>query len=126
MLGSEADLENFMKLMEAAVDSLAKNDFAYAVLKFAVMVGKPELVSMILNKGLDVNTQDERYGYTPLHLAAFHGQKCVAELLIDNGANVELVSKGCGGVIPGRTPAELARFRGHEDVALLLEHASRA
>jgi len=124
MMGSEEDFQNFMRIVEAAGDSFAKNEVGYAILKFAVMLGRPELVASILDKGFDVNLQDERYGYTPLHLAAFHGNKGVAELLIENGANVELPSKGCGGIIPGRTAAELARFRGHEELAALLEHAA--
>jgi ankyrin len=54
-------------------------------------------------------------GQTPLSLAAFYGQKEVAELLLAN-KKVEVNAKD----IQGATPLRLAVFKGHEDVAELL------
>ena len=51
---------------------------------------------------------------TPLHWAAYGGQKAVAELLIERGANINLKDK------LNLTPLDLAVRYGGEDVAELL------
>ena len=53
----------------------------------AVFDGVIARVQAELDKGVDVNTEDE-FGFTPLHFAAWVGHKAIAELLIENGADV--------------------------------------
>ena len=62
-----------------------------------------------LDKGVDVNVKD-RFGFTPLHFAA---TKEIAELLINEGADVNAKDKGW-------TPLYHAAWRGHKEVAELL------
>jgi len=53
-------------------------------------------------------------GWTALHHAAFKGQKEVAELLIDKGADVNAKDKN------GGTPLHIASSRGQKEIAELL------
>lgn len=104
-----------------------------------------------INKGADVNSEDE-YGITPLIAAAFYGHLEMAELLLNNGADVNahkssdypplaaailqdresvvklLLSSGANVNIRlgnGRTPLHLAVFDGCEDIVeLLIAHGA--
>jgi ankyrin repeat protein len=53
----------------------------------AVEYNDLETVKRLIGKGADVNAPDED-GMTPLHIAAVVGRKDVAELLIENGADI--------------------------------------
>jgi hypothetical protein len=47
----------------------------------------------LLSKGADVNAQD-KYGWTPLHIAAYYGADRIVDLLLAEGADVTKVTKG--------------------------------
>ena len=66
-----------------------------------------------LDKGVDVNTEDE-FGFTPLHFAAIKGYKEIAELLIANGAEVNAKDN------QGGTPLDRAEEAEHTEIANLL------
>ncbi|MHC4630332.1 MAG: ankyrin repeat domain-containing protein, partial [Planctomycetota bacterium] len=68
--------------------------------------------SLIANRA-DVNTKDQD-GETPLHYAAEHGDKHVAELLIANGADVNAKNNN------DETPLHCATRWGYKDVIKLL------
>ena len=65
---------------------LAINAFA-APIHDAAEAGDLAGVQAELDKGVDVNVKD-MLGFTPLHLAAWHGHKEIVDLLITNGADV--------------------------------------
>jgi len=74
-------------------------------------------VEKFLAEGVDVNTKGDticQEGWTPLHHAAFHGQKSVAEVLLEKGAQVNATSQA------GRTALHEAAWRGSTDLAQLL------
>lgn len=58
-------------------------------------------------------------GWTPLHLAAFFGQREAVRALLDAGADVRSVSRNS----LGNTPLHAATAGKHADAALLLLHA---
>jgi hypothetical protein len=71
---------------------------------------------LLANKA-DVNAKDDVNGWTPLHAAAFRGQKDVAELLLASNAVVNPKDNR------GDTPLHIAVQKGSKDVVeLLLAH----
>jgi len=48
-----------------------------------------------------VNSKDFKLGQTPLHIAAYYGQKDIVEALLKAGADLKLTDKN------GKTPLEL-------------------
>jgi hypothetical protein len=61
-----------------------------------------------------VSSKDEKYGQTPLHIAAFNDYKDLAEFLIANKADVNAKAKN------GSTPLHLAAAKGNKDIVELL------
>lgn len=82
-------------------------------LHIASLLGHFTVVRRLLNKGVDISTQDSD-GSTALHHAVDRGHKEVAELLLENGANI------AAGDDHGRTALQQAVFRGHGEIARLL------
>ena len=60
------------------------------------------------------------YGWTPLHFAALNGETSIANLLLQANASPTAVIKD------GRTPAQLAKHQGHDDLAARLLEAEQA
>ncbi len=69
-------------------------------------------VQAMLDAGVKVDVKDD--GWTPLMVAAFHGHKDIAELLIANGANVNAKDAA------GRTPLYIAAMESHMETVELL------
>lgn len=61
-----------------------------------------------------VSSKDEKYGQTPLHIAAFNDHRDVAEFLVANNADVNAKAKN------GSTPLHLAAAKGNKDMVELL------
>lgn len=61
-----------------------------------------------------VSSKDEKYGQTPLHVAAFNDRLEVAKLLIENKADINAVANN------GSTPLHLAAAKGNKDIVELL------
>ena len=78
--------------------------------------GITETVEELLEKGVDINGQNE-YGNTALHATAFSGQADMAKLLCKYGADVNIKNKY------GWTSLHLASRYGFKDVVeILLEN----
>ncbi len=71
-------------------------------LHHAAWKGHPEVATLLLDAGADVNAQNRNahWGGTPLHAAAHGNQRVAVELLIARGAEVNATS--CN----GRTPLQ--------------------
>jgi hypothetical protein len=81
----------------------------------AARSGDLEKVKSLVKEHPDlVSSQDELYGQTPLHIAAFNGHKDVAEFLLANGADVNAKAKN------GSTPLHLAAAKGYNGIVELL------
>ncbi|KAL1595277.1 hypothetical protein SLS60_009967 [Paraconiothyrium brasiliense] len=82
-------------------------------LMVASYFGHSAVVSLLLNKGADLESKNIG-GKTPLSYAAMNGYEAVVKLLLVNGADLEHNSKR------GQTPLSLAAENGHEAVVKLL------
>ncbi len=75
-----------------------------------------DLVQMLLDANADPNARSASDG-TPLHSAAFTGDVAVMQLLLAYGADATAVDN------KGHTPLDIARDRGHSEIAALLHHS---
>ncbi|XP_052760903.1 ankyrin repeat domain-containing protein 17-like isoform X2 [Mya arenaria] len=83
-------------------------------LTLACAGGHSELVTLLLNKGADIEHRDKK-GFTPLILAATAGHTDVVEILLENGADIEAQSERTKD-----TPLSLACSGGRYEVVELL------
>lgn len=77
----------------------------------AVEKGNALVVEEFINAGVFLDMSSPPSGCTPLHWAASNGNKAVAQLLVERGANVNAED------FWGRTPADSARNARHEALA---------
>jgi ankyrin repeat protein len=56
------------------------------LLDLAARYGRIEVVEVLMNRGAEIDFQDDA-GYTPLHHAAWNNEKAIVELLIGRNAN---------------------------------------
>lgn len=84
--------------------------------------GDLEQIKRLVGEGGNVNYvyKPDIYGYTTLHLAAYYALNEIVEYLIQNGADVNVISKD------GKTPLDLAEER-HKDSTkeILLSYKAR-
>lgn len=81
----------------------------------AVKNGDLEKVKVLLKENPQLlPSKDDRHGWTPLHCAAFYGQKDVAKFLLADGADINAKDRS------GMTPLHLTAFDAQSDVAELL------
>ena len=73
-----------------------------------------ELVRRLLDAGADPNARSASGG-TPLHTAAFTGDRRVLDLLLARGGDASIRNE------QGNTAADIANQRGHPEMARLLE-----
>lgn len=76
--------------------------------------GSRDVASLLFSKGADLEAVTDE-GWTPLHMAAMHGNGALAEQLLGRGAKVDPRDKA------GRTPLDLAG--GSEPVTRILSEA---
>lgn len=102
----------------ARVDAVSQNAQQNQPLHAALALGRnPDTILLLLDHGADPNAR-QTGGFTPLFSAAAANCSDLAELLISHGAKAFLANDD------GKTPAQYARDRGHEDLATWLEAQS--
>lgn len=84
----------------------------------AARFGEIYVCQRLLGGGKNVDSRDQD-GETPLHFAAWYGHAEVAELLIDNGADLNATGETYGG-----TPLQWARQKGNVEIVRMLEEAA--
>jgi ankyrin repeat protein len=86
----------------------------------AAYAGQTDIVGQALKDGESIDATDPRYGATALIFAAQQGHLETVKLLLDNHADMNVLSK------LGQTALGQAAFNGHLDVVkLLLEHGAK-
>ncbi len=100
----------------AAVDAIAANPTQVMPLHSAASARNLEAARLLLEHGAPVNTRQQG-GWVPLHAAAQNGDRPMVELLLKHGADPKLVNDA------GKTAANIAREKGHTEIAGLLGKA---
>lgn len=80
-----------------------------------IMQKKTDDIQAMIDKGVKINAHDAVSGITPLVMASMHGRLEIAQLLVKNGADVNLAAKN------GTTPLIAAASKSLELVKFLLE-----
>jgi ankyrin repeat protein len=98
----------------AAVDAVADNPMQVMPLHSAASARNLEAARLLLEHGAPVNAR-QHGGWVPIHAAAQNADRPMVELLLKHRANPKLAND------EGKTPAMVAREKGREDIAALLE-----
>ena len=77
-------------------------------------VNEPEIINLLVKSGANVNAQDAE-GFTPLHMAAIHGNLKIVKKLVDLDADVNIVTTD------GKNAAELAHLNEELEIEEYLE-----
>ena len=100
----------------AAVDAVAANSTQVMPLHSAASARNLQAARLLLEHGAPsiVNARQQG-GWVPIHAAAQNGDRPRVELLLKHNADPKLAND------EGKTPAMVAREKGHEELAILLE-----
>ncbi|KAH9979166.1 hypothetical protein BJV74DRAFT_879418 [Russula compacta] len=111
--GLEKMVIDLLSLLDVRVDTPSRVSLARAMehktsggqtlLHFAAFLRYPALVHFLIEHEVDKDARDHN-GYTALHLASLVGAQSCASVLLDAGADVEIVN------VEGKTAQELAHF----------------
>jgi ankyrin repeat protein len=108
------DIAELLIAEGADIDAVSKNGMAVTPLHSALANRNGRIAMILIGKGADVNARSGA-GYMPLHYTAANNMETIAEVLLERG--VDTAAREA----EGRTPYELARQKGHEDLAGLIE-----
>lgn len=81
----------------------------------AVAANLFEATACLLINGASTEIKEKLFGWTPLFIGAAEGYSDIVRLLVNNGANINILDDG------GWTPMEHAVLRGHLEVAKIVE-----
>lgn len=98
------------------------NELGQNLLQEAIAYCKDNIAVDLVNRGIDINHQDNR-GLAPLHYCAQHGNLTIAELLLVKKADVNIKDTY------GNNPLWYAVFYAHDDyqlVKLLIKYGADA
>lgn len=100
----------------ASVGAVANNPTRVMPLHSAASARNLEAARLLLEHGAPVNARQQA-GWVPLHAAALNGDRALVDLLLQYGGDHGLTND------EGKTPAMVARDKGHSEIAALLEPA---
>ncbi len=115
--GSPSGGRSMQFLLEHGADPKARDRAGFNLLMPAAAVDAG-LVTMLMDKGLDLKLSTDEGGFTPLHVAAGAGNLASARLLLSKGANPNAANTFAGKVkfgdiqLKGMTPLMLASTLG--------------
>ena len=78
------------------------------------IINEPEIIDLLVKSGANVNAQDAE-GFTPLHMAAIHGNLKIVKKLVDLEADVNIITTD------GKNAAELAHLNEELEIEEYLE-----
>lgn len=109
------DYEILMLLIESGADIYDFDDEGVSVFDMAITYTNIPLVLFMIEQGINVNKTQRRSGFTPLMAAACYGRIEIAKILLEHGANKDLVD------FKGFTATDFARKMNKKSILELLE-----
>jgi uncharacterized protein len=103
----------------APIDAVAANPMQVMPLHSAASARNLDAARLLLEHGAPVNAR-QHGGWVAIHAAAQNGDRPTVELLLKHKADPTLANDA------GKTPSMVAREKGHEEIAQLLENAKKA
>lgn len=98
----------------ALVDAVASNPMKVMPLHSAASARNLEAARLLLEHGAPVNARQQG-GWVPIHAAAQNGDLAMVELMLQHGADPKVANDD------SKTPAMVAKEKGHAEIAALLE-----
>lgn len=108
------DIESVKLFIDAGFDTAIIDSAGTPLLSLSVRAQFPEVVSILLSAGADVNKQSLDRGYSPLMDSAQKGDVAIATILLEHGALTNLKSKD------GQTALIICAGRGDVEFSRLL------
>ena len=113
------DKEIVVLLIEKGADPAGRDGKGFTALHAAAHMGYVDIVELLIERGVDVNDQENTSRITPLHAAAERDYQDVAKVLLLNDVDLNLKTES------GHTPVILAVLNQHADmVKLLRDHGA--
>ena len=119
-LRAQCDMETLMLLIESGADIFDFDDEGVSVFDMAVTYDNKEMINYLIEQGKDVNHTTRKSGFTALMAAACYGRVEIAQILLENGANVEAKD------IKGFTALDFARKMNKKSILTLLNYDANA
>ena len=113
---ARCDKETLMLLIESGADIFDFDDEGVSIFDMAVTYDNIEIINLLLEKGMDVNTTNRRSGFTALMAAACYGRVEIAKILLANGADQTVRDS------KGFTAIDFARKMNKKSVLVLLDY----
>lgn len=114
ILACELDDVEICSLLIGNGADVNKFNYAGVPLHYSVNSGSLKIVSLLIKNGAKLDEQCRIFRLTPLGLAILDGNYKITRFLIDQGANLEIVSRG------GWRPLHIATSRGDIELITLL------
>lgn len=115
IVAEEGDL-SLLEILSASGANLSQlNRVGQSALAIAARFGHQKIVKYLLNNGVNPNLAGEEYALTPLIGAAINGSAGIIEMLLNAGAQIELVD-----VVNQAPPLHWALFYRNEEAAIAL------
>lgn len=109
------DTSSFVTAIKTVEDANThRSDNNKTILMYSAWMGNEEAVNHLLEKGADINMQDET-GATALHLAIWKNHESIALKLLEKGADFNLLSKD------GMSAMDIAILKGNQNILKVLD-----
>ena len=114
------DSELIKLLIDSGADIYDFDNEGVSIFDMAVTYDNLEMVEYLINDGIDVNKTTRRSGFTALMAAACYGRAEIVKVLLQNGADKDLVD------IKGFNATDFARKMNKKSILKLLDFDKNA
>jgi hypothetical protein len=109
------DTELVSKMLKNNVNPDERDSSGGTALHAAMFQKNTEIITLLINRGFDVNAQGLSNGYTPLHDAVWANNLEAVRILLEHGARTDIRSKD------DLTPYEKAKREGKKEIVSYME-----